>query len=208
MEDSCDYFDNVASQWDNMRVNFFSESLREKAMNLAGIAVGRIACDVGAGSGFMTEGLLKNGVKVIAIDYSEEMIEEIKKKFSYFPYIDCRVGDAEDLPVEDESVDYVFSNMCLHHVKNPPEAIKEMARILKIGGKVVISDLDLHNFEFLRTEQHDLWLGFDREDIRAWFINAGFNAVKVECADENCCSKSLSGAEDAKISIFIAHGIK
>jgi len=48
--------------------------------------------------------------------------------------------------------------MYLHHVEDPPAAIKEMVRILKPGGKIVITDADEHNYEFLRTEQQDRWL--------------------------------------------------
>jgi ubiquinone/menaquinone biosynthesis C-methylase UbiE len=64
-------------------------------------------------------------------------------------------------------VDYVFANMYLHHVEQPVAAIREMARILKARGKLV--DLDEHNFESLRTEQHDRWPGFYREEVRQWF---------------------------------------
>lgn len=200
------YFDGVASQWDKLRESFFSESLREKAMQIAGVAEGEIACDVGAGSGFMTEGLIKKGLNVIAVDQSQEMINEMKKKFSCSNRVDYRVGEAENLPVKSESIDYVFSNMCLHHVENPSDAIKEMLRILKPGGKLIITDLDSHNFEFLRTEQHDRWLGFKREDIKEWFIEAGLRNVKVECANENCCAQSSSGSDYASVSIFIASG--
>jgi ubiquinone/menaquinone biosynthesis C-methylase UbiE len=56
--------------------------------------------------------------------------------------------------------------MLLHHVENPKVAIKEMVRILKPGGMIVITDLDEHKFEFLKTEQHDRWMGFKREDVQ------------------------------------------
>jgi hypothetical protein len=83
-----------------------------------------------------------------------------------------------------------------------------MARILKPGGKLVITDLDEHNFDFLRTEQNDRWMGFKREDISNWFLQAGLKNVKIDCADENCCSTSNCGCTEAKISIFIAQGTK
>lgn len=71
----------------------------------------------------------------------------------------------ESLPIADEAVDYVFANMYLHHVESPPEAIKEMARILKPEGRLIIADLDVHAFQFLKDEHHDRWMGFKREDI-------------------------------------------
>jgi ubiquinone/menaquinone biosynthesis C-methylase UbiE len=59
--------------------------------------------------------------------------------------------------------------MYLHHVELPSEAIKEMVRILKPGGKLVVTDLDEHAFEFLKEEHHDKWMGFRRDDIERWF---------------------------------------
>lgn len=203
-----DYFEKVASQWDKLRESFFSKAVREKAFAVAGIEKGKIAADIGAGTGFITEGLIEKGLKVIAVDQSESMLSEMMKKFKGVERVDMRVGEAENLPIEDGAVDYVFANMFLHHVESPLNAVKEMARILKRGGKLVITDLDEHKFEFLRTEHHDRWMGFRREDVQKWLEEAGLKNVKVDCAGENCCSRSSDGSEYANISIFVASGEK
>jgi len=202
------YFDNVASQWDQMRQDFFSEAVRKKALTVAGVQSGKIAADIGAGTGFMTEGLLLAGLRVIAVDQSDAMLEEMRKKFAGAEGIDYRVGEAENLPVSDERVDYVFANMYLHHVESPSYAIKEMVRILRSGGKLVITDLDEHSHEFLRTEQHDRWLGFKRQDIEQWLTDAGLKDVLVDCVGEDYCAQSSCGHESASVSIFIAVGTK
>jgi ubiquinone/menaquinone biosynthesis C-methylase UbiE len=54
--------------------------------------------------------------------------------------------------------------MLLHHVEVPPEAIREMVRVLTPGGIVVITDLDEHTDERLRDEHHDRWMGLCREE--------------------------------------------
>lgn len=205
---STGYFNEVAGKWDEMRQGFFSDELREKAYQLAGVQVGSLAADVGAGTGFLTEGLLKKGLRVIAVDQSEEMLERMKEKFKDFEGMDCRRGDAGALPVDTASVDYVMANMFLHHVEEPGAAIKEMARILKPGGKFVLTDLDTHTHEFLRTEQHDRWMGFERADIKNWLSDAGLVNVQVDCAGGNCCAESSCGCDSASISIFIAYGEK
>jgi ubiquinone/menaquinone biosynthesis C-methylase UbiE len=202
------YFDKVADQWDTMRKAFFSEAVREKAMSTAGVLPGRLAADIGAGTGFITEGLLQRGLKVIAVDQSEAMIHQMKNKFGGVAMIDCRVGEAGAIPIEDDSVDYAFANMFLHHVEDPQSAIMEMARILKPGGTLVITDLDKHDFEFLKTEHNDRWMGFRRSDVKRWLVKSGLKGVKVDCAGENCCAKSSSGCESASISIFVASGKK
>ncbi|MCZ6676445.1 MAG: hypothetical protein O7E52_04265 [Candidatus Poribacteria bacterium] len=89
-----------------------------------------------------------------------------------------------------------------------PVAIKEMARILKPGGTLVITDIDEHTFTFLRDEHHDRWLGFKRADIRRWFTDAGFKHVVVDDAGERCCGQSSCGSEYTSISIFVASGEK
>ena len=205
---SKEYFNQVASQWDRMRESFFPEEIREKALAIAGVQGGQSAADIGAGSGFITEGLLVKGLEVVAIDQSAAMLEEMQSKFAGSSQIQYLLGEGQKLPLANQEVDYAFANMYLHHVESPLEAISEMARIVKTGGKVVITDLDQHNFTFLREEQHDRWLGFSREDIKKWFTEAGLTNIEVNCAGENCCSQSSCGCDQASISIFVACGVK
>jgi ubiquinone/menaquinone biosynthesis C-methylase UbiE len=202
------YFETVADQWDKMRQGFFSENVRQKAFETASLQLGKLAADIGAGTGFITEGLISKGLKVIAVDQSKAMLDKLKLKFPSSDQIDCRVGEAEKLPVEDDSVDYVFANMFLHHVENPLQAIKEMTRILRSGGKLVITDLDEHDFDFLKTEHHDRWMGFKRKDVKRWFIEAGLKKTSLDCAGEKCSSESSSSGESAAIDIFVASGEK
>jgi ubiquinone/menaquinone biosynthesis C-methylase UbiE len=202
------YFDRVASQWDQMRKSFFSDKVRKVAVAKANIQDGKVAADIGAGTGFITEELVRNGLKVIAVDQSKAMLEEMKRKFSRFDSVEYRAGEFNSLPLQNETVDYVFANMYLHHVELPQVAIEEMVRILKPGGKVVVTDMDEHEFEFLRKEQQDRWLGFKRENVEQWLNEAGLINVKVDCVEENCCADSCEGSERASISLFVAYGEK
>lgn len=202
------YFETVAPQWDSLRKGLFSDAVRKKAFAVAGVAPGKLAADIGAGSGFVTEGLLNLGLRVIAVDRSEAMLEEMKRKFGEGGAVEYRIGEAESLPLIYSSVDYAFANMCLHHVESPPAAIREMARILKPGGKLIITDLDRHDFDFLRTEHCDRWMGFQRPDVARWFADAGLTGVSIDCVGENCCAASLSGCGEAAVSIFVVSGIR
>ena len=205
---SKDYFNQVADQWDSIQASFYSEKVRDRALATAAVRSGGIAADIGCGSGFITEGLIRAGLHVIAVDQSEAMLAQMKSKFADIPDIDYHRGEAELLPIFDGSVDYVFANMYLHHVEKPLIAIKEMARILKPGGALVITDLDNHAFGSLKDEHHDRWLGFDRQHIRQWFTEAGLRRVTIDCVDEQCCAQSNNESQSASINIFVASGEK
>jgi ubiquinone/menaquinone biosynthesis C-methylase UbiE len=207
MMNSKEYFDKVAKQWDDMRSQFFSEAVREKAFSVAEAEPGELAADIGAGTGFITEGLLARGVRVIAVDQSQEMLSQMQFKFGTIPGFEYRLGTAEALPIEDGKLNYVFANMYLHHVEDPAASIKEMVRTLQAGGRLVITDLDQHEFKFLVEEQYDRWMGFKREDVGRWLSDAGLKEVQVGSVGEECQSAS-SGGEQASVSIFIASGIK
>lgn len=205
---SQEYFNNVSEQWDNMRTEFFGNIVRVKAYEAAKVEKGKVAADIGAGTGFITEGLLEKEIKVIAVDQSEDMINIMKKKFKNNSDVKYVLAEGSRLPVDDDTVNYAMANMYLHHAQDPSSAIKEMTRIVKPGGMVVITDLDEHNFEFLRTEQFDRWLGFKRDDIKRWFVEAGLKNVTIDCVGGSCSTTSSSENQSASISIFIAYGEK
>lgn len=202
------YFDDVAEQWDEMQKSFFSDRVRDKAFAAADVEPGKLAADIGAGTGFITRGLIDRGLKVIAVDQSASMLDEMRADLSGESGIDYRVGQAEKLPIADNEVDYVFANMFLHHVENPEMAVQEMVRILKPAGRLVITDMNSHTFEFLRSEQHDRWLGFMHDEIRNWFENAGLESIEVEDAEEKCSGSSTGSDEFAEIEMFLARGTK
>lgn len=213
------YFDTIGAEWDHMRKGFFPDRVRERALEVAAVEAGRVAVDLGAGTGFLTEALLARGVDVIAVDQSPVMLEALRAKFPDAaapglaaptppsPILVCRTGEAEHLPLNDASVDYCLANMYLHHVERPAAAISEMTRILRPGGIVVITDLDAHQHTWLRDEHHDRWLGFDRDDIRVWFRAAGLSDLRAEDLGDECRATSTEGS-DAAVNIFIASGRK
>ncbi len=205
---SKNYFEKVANNWDEMRSGFFPESVRQRALEQIDFRPGITIADVGAGTGFLTEGLITYPVEIIALDESEKMLTVMRQKFKAATNIRYQVAESEGLQLADQSVDYALANMYLHHVERPPQAISELFRILKPGGKLIITDLDKHDNEFLRIEQHDRWLGFEREDIVTWFREAGFREVSIDCVNASCCADSTNSDAKADVNIFIAVGEK
>src|SRR5690242_16351779 len=139
-----DYFELVSPQWDVMRENFYGEEVREAVLNAAKITPSDTVLDVGAGTGFLTEGAAKIASKVIALDFSRGMSEEAIGKIAS-GNVEFRIGNIENMPLQDSSVDAVVGNMVLHHCPHPEIAISEMSRVLKPGRRVAISDLQEHD---------------------------------------------------------------
>jgi len=207
-QDGAGYFDKVAEQWDAMRRTYFSERVCDLALSEAQVQRRKLAADVGAGTGFITIGLITQGLRVLAIDESLPMLQVLRSKTLGVADLCLCIGSAERLPIRNCVVDYVFANMCLHHVSHPAAAIEEMARILKRGGTLIISDLDSHAFEFLAQERTDRWLGFKKSDMRAWLAQAALKDVTVSDTGERAHVPSASADACADISIFMARGKK
>ena len=194
-DDTREYFESIAHKWDEVRRLFFGEGVRNAAIAAADIMSSSIVADVGIGTGFIAEGALAAGAQVIGIDSSDRMLAETRRRFAGKRF-EARAGDIESL-----------ANMVLHHASDPPRAIREMSRVLKPNGRLVITDADTHMHEWLRTEQHDRWLGFERADIVSWFGDAGLVNVTVVDTGELCCPSSECGIR-AEITIFLARGTK
>ncbi len=104
------------------------------------------ALDVSCGTG---EGLLilrkKTNGKIAGVDLSEEMLKIAKQKFSG-KNIELKKASVDDIPYKDESFDVVLSTEAFHHYPNPENAVKEMIRVLKKGGELIITDPDFFIF--------------------------------------------------------------
>jgi arsenite methyltransferase len=215
---SSNYFEKVASDWDKMRKGYFTEAVREAAIHKAHLHPEMTVADVGAGTGFIALGLAPLVKHVHVLDGSSAMLDEARRNLAAFDNVEFHDADGLSLPLPDASMDAVFANMYLHHCPDPLAAIREMVRILRPAGRLVITDMDAHPHEWLKTEMADLWLGFKREQVRQWFDEAGLVNVLVDDTGESCQSgcesregehaDTLAPYASTDVSIFVAAGTR
>lgn len=203
------YFERIADRWDQMRTGYFADAVREAAIAQAYLRPEMTVADVGCGTGFLAAGLAPLVRRVYALDASPAMLEGARRNLAAFANLVYLPADGSALPLSDASVDVALANMYLHHCPDPAAAIRELARILRPGGRLVITDLDRHTHEWMRTEMADAWLGFERAEVKAWLRAAGLVNVLVDSTDQSCCASAQSQeAEGAEIGVFVATGAR
>jgi ubiquinone/menaquinone biosynthesis C-methylase UbiE len=205
---SAAYFDRVAEQWDTLRTGYFREDVREAAIAHAYLRPEMVVADMGSGTGFMAAGLAPLASQVYVLDGSAAMLEVAQHNLAACENIQFRRTDGHAIPLPDASLDVVFANMYLHHCPDPAAAIREMTRVLRPGGRLVITDMDAHDHAWMREEMADEWLGFDRGQIKAWLRESDLVNVLVNCTTQCCATSQTDPEESAKIDVFVATGSK
>ncbi len=125
-------YDKSPSHSDLLNVwkSLLSEIFNERRMKIL---------DVGTGTGFIALLLAEIGHEVVGVDISNGMIEVAKRKAKKVN-IEFVLGDAEDLPFDDNSFDAVTCRHLLWTLPNPKKAVIEWCRVVKVGGKVIAID--------------------------------------------------------------------
>ncbi len=154
------------------------------------IKEGDTVVDLGAGAGndvFVARRLVGETGKVIGIDMTEAMIKkanENKQKLGY-KNIDFRLGDIENIPVDDNAADIVISNCVMNLVPDKEKAFAEVYRILNKTGKFSISDIVVTgNLPDKLRKSAELYVGcvagaIDKQEYINAIKKAGFINVKV-----------------------------
>lgn len=181
---SRNYFDQIAPQWNSMRQKYFNQDIRPILFERINFK-DKTVIDLGAGTGYLSLALAKYAKLVFAIDQSQNMLDQIRHKATYqnLSNVFTIISDVNTIAFQSNQIDIVTMNMALHHMLEPNSIIKEMHRLLKDGGQVVISDVMQHQGEWAKEEMHDVWLGFNKNQIEQWLSNNGF--IDIEFIETN-----------------------
>jgi demethylmenaquinone methyltransferase/2-methoxy-6-polyprenyl-1,4-benzoquinol methylase len=133
-------FDGVAKNYDkaNDLLSFGSARIwRKKVAKLVNSQPGQTILDLAAGTGSSSIVFLRDGVKVVAADFSRGMLEEGRRRH---PELEFVFADAANLPFADQEFDTVTISFGIRNVEKTEVALGEMLRVLKPGGKLVVCE--------------------------------------------------------------------
>ncbi len=176
--DSVSFFGRVAGAWDSVRAELFGSTFT--AWGMLGLLPGEwTVADIGCGTGNAAELLAPHVKRVIAVDQSGPMLEAAKKRLARFANVEFADGPVEALPLGDSSVDAAVAVLVLHHVREVDDALREMFRVVRPGGRVLLIDMVEHDRAAYRNTMGHVHLGFGAARVRELLAGAGFVRANV-----------------------------
>src|SRR6201997_3093699 len=191
------YLRRHAAEWDRIRKLHVADAAVEDAVRaaLADKPI-RALLDLGTGTGRMLELFAPDIDRGLGLDLSLDMLALARARLDRAGLQHCSVrhGDIYDLALPRDSFDVVIIHQVLHFLDDSAHAIREAARVLRPGGRLLVIDFAAHELEFLRDDYAHRRLGFASEMVTQWLEAAGLDMVRQQ---------TLPPGPDGKIAVSL-----
>lgn len=178
-----DYFAHKAGSYDQNRSRVDNvENIGSSILNAINFDSSMHVMDFGSGTGLLLERVAPHVGKITAVDVSISMNAQLHAKKSD---LGCLIEIIEtDLEKSDIDVkfDGIISSMTMHHIKDIGAMFGKFYSMVKDGGFIAISDLDLENGSFHSEDTGVYHFGFDRGEFARLAAEAGFRMIHVSSA--------------------------
>jgi demethylmenaquinone methyltransferase/2-methoxy-6-polyprenyl-1,4-benzoquinol methylase len=189
-----EYFDQAADTWDEKFLNSNISHFLEKNEHQFDLKTGQDVLDVGTGTGIMIP-ILAKAVgplgSVTAIDFSEKMVKKCSEKYSHLKNVEIKVGNIENEYFTSNRFDAVICFGVFPHIENKKEALKNIIRILKSNGKLVIAhamsseELKTHHKKVLKNVVHSILP--KRDEMKKLLEKVGFKQISIKDEPRSYC---------------------
>jgi ubiquinone/menaquinone biosynthesis C-methylase UbiE len=174
------YFRAHAAEWDRIRKLHVADEAVEDAIRAAlSDKPFRSLLDLGTGTGRMLEMFGPDIERGLGLDLSLDMLLLARDRLERAGLRNCSVrqGDIYDLSLANDSFDVVILHQVLHFLDDGARAIREAARVLRPGGRLLVVDFAPHEQEFLREQFAHRRLGFAPDTVVQWITASGLDPV-------------------------------
>lgn len=177
------FFASVANDQDQLGNEYLPQADIESAMLrlVSGSNFSRMV-DLGTGTGRMLKLFAPHIRSGVGIDDSVDMLRVARHTLSdeSFAHISVQQADLQDAPLRYGAADLVTLHQVLHFLDDPADAVTEAARLLEVGGHLLITDFAAHQFEHYREDYSHRRLGFSDPDMAQILDQAGFQLIQLE----------------------------
>lgn len=171
------FFSTSHESWDDMRAEMIGSRTDLFAL-LDLLDEHWVIGDLGCGTGHVSEVIAPSVGRVIAVDESGPMLSAARERLKKCSNVELRAGMVEDLPIENGELDAGILFLVAHFVADPPELMREVQRVLKPGGKLLLVDFMIHERTDYAIQLGHVWQGFDEAQIVDWLDRTGFTGAR------------------------------
>lgn len=175
-EQAAAYFARHAADWSRIRaLHVPEEAVEEAIVEALGERKFESVLDLGTGTGQMLQLLGPRARRAVGLDVSPAMLAVARANLdgAGLRHVQLRQGDLYALPADLARFELVILHQVLHFMDDPARAVREAARVLKPGGRIVIVDFAPHQEESLRSEHAHRRLGFSGHEIESMLDESG-----------------------------------